>query len=62
MEDEEIKKSKSAYAIGQDLSLLSVEELEKTIELLKVEIDRLQHARSEKTTHLSKAEELFAKK
>ena len=61
MDDEDVIKPASSFVIGQDLSLLSVEELDENIELMKNEIERLQHARSEKAAHLSEAEALFSK-
>ena len=57
-ENDEIKKQPD-FAIGQDLSQLSVEELDETIGLLKEEISRLTEARNAKSAHMSAAEALF---
>ena len=62
MEDEETKKPAPTFAIGQDLSSMSVEELEETIELLKAEIVRLEDSKAAKASHLSDAEALFSRK
>ncbi len=59
MDDEEQKTKQQAYAIGQDLSLLSVEETDEMIEILKQEITRLEQSRDDKSAHLSAAEALF---
>ncbi|MEM7068506.1 MAG: DUF1192 domain-containing protein [Pseudomonadota bacterium] len=57
-ENDEISKQPD-YEIGQDLSQLSVEELDETIGLLKEEITRLTEARDSKSAHLNAAEALF---
>ena len=59
MEDEEIRKKQEAYTLGQDLSLMSVEEIGEMIEILKQEIARLESAGKSKSDHLSAAEALF---
>lgn len=58
MDNEEAKKPLQ-YKIGQDLSELSVEELNETIHELKQEIIRLEETASQKSSHLSAAEALF---
>ena len=57
--DEETAKKPLNYTIGQDLSLLSIEEIEETIGELEGEIQRLKAAKSEKSSHMSAAEALF---
>ncbi len=47
-DDDEAPKTKTAHEIGQDLSLLSVDELTARIALLTSEIERLQAAISKK--------------
>jgi uncharacterized small protein (DUF1192 family) len=57
-DDEPLKKSKP-HEIGQDLSLLSVAELNERIALLKVEIERLESELQAKGATKSAAEALF---
>ena len=57
--DEDLPKKPATYAIGQDLALLSIEEIEETIGELKLEIERLEKAGREKSGHMSAAEALF---
>lgn len=59
-DDEPVKRPK-AHEIGQDLSLLSVRELEERIGLLKDEIERLQADIRAKSATKSAAEALFRK-
>ncbi|MEM7069694.1 MAG: DUF1192 domain-containing protein [Pseudomonadota bacterium] len=59
MEEEETRKKKAAFTIGQDLSQLSVDELGEMIEFLKEEIARIEETRKSKSDHLSAAEALF---
>ncbi|MGH6761279.1 MAG: DUF1192 domain-containing protein [Phyllobacterium sp.] len=56
--DEEPKKS-GTHEIGQDLSLLSVDELDHRIALLRTEIARLQAERDQKGESKAAAEALF---
>lgn len=58
MEDETPKKT-DGYQIGQNIDLLSVEEIEEVISSLTAEITRLEAAKSAKETHLQAAESLF---
>ena len=58
MEDDEQKKKPASYTIGQDHSLLSVEEVNEVIDVLREEILRLEESRASKTAHLSAAEAL----
>ncbi|WP_192257596.1 DUF1192 domain-containing protein [Mesorhizobium silamurunense] len=57
--DDEPKKKPRPHEIGQDLSLLSVDELSERIALLREEIARLEAERAAKGTTKSAAEALF---
>ena len=57
--DEEPLKRARAHEIGQDLSLLSVDELHARIEVLKQEIDRLEQELSQKGATKAAADALF---
>lgn len=57
--DDEPKKKPKAHEIGQDLSLLSVGELNERIALLRAEIERLQADLETKGSTKSAAEALF---
>lgn len=57
--DDEPPKKKLAHEIGQDLALLSVEELLERIDLLKAEISRLEAAKSSKQASLTAANAFF---
>ena len=57
--DEEPQKRKTVHDIGQDLSLLSVDELGERIDLLKAEIARLDEARSRKQASRAAADAFF---
>jgi uncharacterized small protein (DUF1192 family) len=59
-EDAPVKK-KAAHEIGQDLALLSVEELSDRIKLLEDEIARLDAARSKKRASRDAADQFFKK-
>jgi len=59
-EDAPVKK-KAAHEIGQDLALLSVEELSNRIKLLEDEIARLDAARSKKRASRDVADQFFKK-
>ncbi|MEM9277984.1 MAG: DUF1192 domain-containing protein [Pseudomonadota bacterium] len=59
MEEDEQRKKQAAYSIGQDLSQLSVDELQDMAEILKQEIARLEEAKNAKSAHISAAEALF---
>jgi uncharacterized small protein (DUF1192 family) len=52
-------KKKLIHEIGQELALLSVNELGERIELLKQEIGRLEAARASKQASLSAADQFF---
>lgn len=57
--DDEAVRPKRAHEIGQDLSLLSVDELEARVELLRAETRRLQAEIDAKGSSLKAAEALF---
>ena len=59
MDEDEIRKKQESFTLGQDLSLLSVEEIREMIEIMKGEISRLEDAAQSKSDHLSAAEALF---
>jgi uncharacterized small protein (DUF1192 family) len=59
--DEEAPRKKSVHEIGQDLSLLSVDELSERIGQLKEEIHRLEAERTAKDATRSAADALFRK-
>ena len=61
MFDDEPQKKLVSHEIGQDLSALSIEELEKRVELLKEEIIRLEEAGAVKRESMSSAESFFKK-
>lgn len=57
--DDEPAKKKRVHEIGQDLSLLSVDELEERIGQLKAEISRLENERVSKGASRNAAEAVF---
>jgi len=61
LDEDDRPKKKLAHEIGQDLALLSVEELGERIALLKDEIVRLEAARAKKQASRSAAAEFFKK-
>ena len=61
IDDEERPKKKLAHEIGQDLALLSVEELSDRIGLLKQEIARLEAAVASKQASRTSADQYFKK-
>ena len=58
-DDEDQPKKKLAHEVGQDLALLSVEELADRIALLKQEIARLEEAMTGKRASLAAADQFF---
>jgi uncharacterized small protein (DUF1192 family) len=58
-EDDDKPRKKISHEIGQDLSLLSVEELTERIALLNSEIERLQAAMSKKRASKDAANAFF---
>jgi uncharacterized small protein (DUF1192 family) len=59
IDDEERPKKKIAHEIGQELSLLSVEELRERIGVLKDEIARLETSMNAKQAQRSAADQFF---
>ena len=60
-EDDDKPRKKVTHEIGQDLSLLSVEELTERIALLNSEIERLQAATAKKRASKEAASSFFKK-
>jgi uncharacterized small protein (DUF1192 family) len=58
-EDDDRPRKKVSHDIGQDLSLLSVEELDARIALLVAEIERLQLASTKKRASRDAANQFF---
>lgn len=58
-DDEERPKKKLAHEIGQDLTLLSVEELAARVQLLRDEIGRLEADMAKKRASRSAADQFF---
>jgi uncharacterized small protein (DUF1192 family) len=61
IEEDDRPKKKIAHEIGQDLALLSVEELNDRIALLNGEVARLQGALASKRASRSVADQFFKK-
>jgi len=61
IEDDDRPRKKISHEIGQDLSLLSVEELTERIVLLTGEISRLQEAATKKRASKNAADSFFKK-
>jgi uncharacterized small protein (DUF1192 family) len=59
IEDEDKPKKKISHEIGQDLSLLSVDELGERIALLTAEIERLRSAEVKKRASKNAADSFF---
>ena len=59
IEDDDKPRKKITHEIGQDLSLLSVEELAERIALMQQEIERLQTAASKKRASKDAANSFF---
>jgi uncharacterized small protein (DUF1192 family) len=58
-EDDDRPRKKVSHEIGQDLSLLSVEELDERIAVLRAEIERLQSALTKKRASRDTANQFF---
>jgi len=58
-EDDDKSRKKITHEIGQDLSLLSVEELTERIALMNAEIERLQQAAAKKRASKDAANNFF---
>lgn len=61
MDDDDRPKKKVAHEIGQELTLLSVEELGARIELMREEIARLEADMAKKRASRSAADQFFKK-
>ncbi|MBH5399384.1 MULTISPECIES: DUF1192 domain-containing protein [Bradyrhizobium] len=59
IEDDDRPRKKISHEIGQDLSLLSVEELTERVALLKTEIARLEEAATRKRASRDAANSIF---
>jgi uncharacterized small protein (DUF1192 family) len=59
IEDDDKPRKKITHEIGQDLSLLSVEELTERIALMNAEIERLQQAAAKKRASKDAANNFF---
>lgn len=59
--DDDRPKPRSVHEIGQDLSLLSLAEIDLRVAALKAEIERLAQARSKKAASRSAADAFFRK-
>jgi uncharacterized small protein (DUF1192 family) len=59
IEDDDKPKRKISHEIGQDLSLLSVAELNERVALLNAEIERLQAAAAKKRASKDAANSVF---
>ena len=59
IEDDDRPRKKISHEIGQDLSLLSVEELSERIALLRSEIERLEAASTKKRASKDAANSFF---
>jgi len=59
IDDDDRPKKKIAHEIGQDLALLSVDEITERIALLREEIGRLEEALSKKQASRSAADQFF---
>jgi uncharacterized small protein (DUF1192 family) len=59
LDDDDRPKKKIVHEIGQDLALLSVDEITERIALLREEIGRLEEALSKKHASRSAADQFF---
>ncbi|MDP3409978.1 DUF1192 domain-containing protein [Bosea sp. (in: a-proteobacteria)] len=59
--DDDRPKPKSVHEIGQDLSMLSLEEIDLRVAALQHEIERLAEARAKKAASRSAADAFFRK-
>ena len=59
IDDEERPRKKIAHEIGQELTLLSVRELDERVALLKEEIARLEADKAKKQAQRSAADQFF---
>jgi uncharacterized small protein (DUF1192 family) len=61
IDDDDRPKKKITHELGQDLSLLSVEELQSRVDLLHVEIARLEADIAQKRSKRAAADQFFKK-
>ena len=61
IEDDDKPRKKISHEIGQDLSMLSLAEIDERIAALKTEIDRLIETRARKDASRSAADAFFRK-
>jgi uncharacterized small protein (DUF1192 family) len=61
MEEEPVRPKKKAHEIGEDLTLLSVEELQERVAVLRAEIERLEAAIRAKQVTRTAADTFFRK-
>ena len=61
IDDDDKPKKKVAHEIGQDLSLLSVEELGQRVQLMRDEIGRLEADMAQKRSKRAAADQFFKK-
>ncbi len=59
MDDDDRPKKKIVHEVGQDLSLLSVEELAERVQLLHDEINRLEADMAQKRAKRAAADQIF---
>ena len=59
IDDDDRPKKKIVHEVGQDLTLLSVEELDERVALLKEEIARLEADKTKKQATRSAADQFF---
>jgi uncharacterized small protein (DUF1192 family) len=59
MDDDDRPKKKIAHEVGQDLSLLSVEELAERVKILEAEIARLEADMTQKRAKRAAADQFF---
>jgi uncharacterized small protein (DUF1192 family) len=62
MFDEDLPRPKKQFVPGQKLDDLSIADLDEAIADLQAEITRLESAKAKKSSHMSAAEALFARK
>jgi len=59
MEEEPLRPTKKAHELGEDLAMLSVDELRERVDALKAEIERLEAAIRTKQATRSEADTFF---
>lgn len=59
--DDDAVKKRSLHEVGQDLAMLSLEDIDERIEILQAEIQRLEAARSRKDATKAAADAFFRK-